>query len=138
MEAITELAEWADDQLVQEKDQEKDHEKSLNEQLEELKQQHYKLQNKFRHLKEELNTLLNNYKCEVSLRYDAESRYESSEFSLDLEKAHNNFYQTAMGIAKKRYAELSRRYYSVSNSLNSLPVFEQVEEVLSLAEQDGY
>ena len=104
---------------------------TLEEQLEELKKQHYELTNRYCTMKEELNTLLNDYRCEMALRYDAESRYEILQFSIDLEKVHMNSYQTAIGLAKVRYAELVRRCHSVDSRLNSLPVFERLEEINS-------
>jgi hypothetical protein len=124
-------------QTVQE-EKEKDKEKPLSEQLEELKQNYAILQHMCRNLKDELRVLLDHHRDERMLRYDAESRYEISEFSKDLLDAQVECYKRALGIATVNYAAMVRRFHSISGRLNSLAVIERVEEVISNAEREGY
>jgi len=124
-------------QTVQE-EKEKDKEKPLPEQLEEMKQQYGALQHMCRNLKDELRVLLDHHRDEQMLRYDAESRYEISEFSKELLDAQVECYKRALGIATVNYAAMVRRFHSIGGRFNSLSVTERVEEVISHAEREGY
>ena len=128
-------------QLVQE-EKDKDSDKSLSERYEELKHQHAALQHVCRNMKDELNVLLDHYRDERMLRFDAESRFEISEFSLELKKAQINFYKSTIDLATVNYAEMVRRYHSVGNRIVSsreyAEVYDRITELISHAEREGY
>ena len=111
---------------------------SLTEQLEEEKKKFQQLRCLFIEMKDELSKILDNYREEIHNKYDVQNRLDITELQLKLKKQHKDHYRNAVLGTTIEYGSLVRLHNSAASRLKLLPVFEQVEEIISNAERMGY